>query len=338
MSVTNIFIDLETTGLSPSNDEIIEICAVRTDTGQIFNHLVKPTCIIPQQTIDIHHITNELVENEQSIEIILQKFKEFCQSSYPILFIGHNAWNFDMKFIKHALEKYNIKLLPYKVLDTLSWVRYKYPSLKSYKLSNLQKHFEITHINTHRASDDVYCLQELMEKLRGDTSYYDLWKENMNYIRSSRWLDSELSVLKSVMLEGKEVEQIFKLFENKLESSIKIKIKFLNKDIKNDKYTFGPSNKVIEYHQKFQIENKSITDIALEMKVSENTVLRNLIKAIQYKLEIDTTNIPHYPSSDAINEIKMYVNTLSDNYRLKTIKSHFGNKYSYNQIQIAISC
>lgn len=338
MTVTTIFIDLETTGLSPTNDEIIEICALRTDTGEIFNRLVKPTRIIPNESINIHHITNQLVENEQPIEIILDKFKEFCQSSYPILFVGHNAWNFDIKFIKNALQKHNITLLPYKVLDTLGWIRHKYPSLDSYKLSNLQKHFDIKHINTHRASDDVYCLHELMEKLRGDINYYDLWKENMKYILSSRWLDSELGILKSVMLEGKELDEIYKLFEDKLETSVKTKIKFLNRSIKNEKYTFGPSNKVLEYHQKFQMEHKSISEIALEMKVSENTVIRNLMKAIQFKLDIDTTKIPNYPSDSEINEIKIYTNTLSDNYRLKIIKSHFGTKYTYNQIQFAISC
>lgn len=335
---TEIFIDLETTGLCPNTDEIIEIYALRTDTNEIFHELVKPNKLIPIQSTNVHNITNDMVKDKPSIQTVLEQFKIFCHSSYPILFIGHNAWNFDIKFLKREFKTYNIMFLPYSVFDTLTWLRFKYPSLQSYKLSNLQKHFDVKHINTHRADDDVICLKELIDKLKGESTYSECYKDCMKYISLSRWSSNELEILKKCMIENREIKDIVALFQNKQESSIISKIKYLNRELKNDTYKvgLGLSKKTLEYYQKYQVENKSIDVISKEMSVNESTVIRNLIKCKEYNKEIDLTKIPNYPSDAEIKEIKNFVSSLPEKYLLRTIKSHFGRKYTYNQIVLAI--
>ena len=41
-------------------------------------------------------------------DTLYNKLKQFCGSNKPILCIGHNAWNFDIKIINNACKKYNI--------------------------------------------------------------------------------------------------------------------------------------------------------------------------------------------------------------------------------------
>ena len=63
--------DLETTGLSPINNEITEIGAVKVIDGKIsdtFEMLVKPKQKISQKITDITGITNEMVKDKPPIE------------------------------------------------------------------------------------------------------------------------------------------------------------------------------------------------------------------------------------------------------------------------------
>ena len=60
-----IFIDTETTGFSP-DDVVIEIGVVTLNGETLYQSFFKPTIPIPQSAIDVHHITEDMVESAPS--------------------------------------------------------------------------------------------------------------------------------------------------------------------------------------------------------------------------------------------------------------------------------
>ena len=98
-----VVFDLETTGLSPINDEITEIGAVKVIDGKVsdtFEMLVKPNQKISQKITDLTGISNEMVKDKPPIEEVLPKFIDFIEG-LPL--VGHNV-DFDYGFL---LENYN---------------------------------------------------------------------------------------------------------------------------------------------------------------------------------------------------------------------------------------
>ena len=93
-------IDLETTGLDPSCDRIVEIGAVRVRDGQRerFQSLVNPGCPIPPQASAVHHITDDDVQSAPPIEQVIPALREFVGRSTVV---AHHALH-DAAFIAAA--------------------------------------------------------------------------------------------------------------------------------------------------------------------------------------------------------------------------------------------
>src|SRR3954468_25000769 len=87
--VTLVAFDIETTGLDPEKEDILELAGVKfilerrdgklvaKELGQ-FQSLVKPTKLIPDEVIRIHNITNQMVEDAPALPGVLQNFFRFC--------------------------------------------------------------------------------------------------------------------------------------------------------------------------------------------------------------------------------------------------------------------
>ncbi len=100
---TYVVFDLETTGLSPVNDRIIEIGAVKITGGKItdrFSAFVNPRIPIPFNIEQLTGITDAMVENAETIEKVLPEFLEFCGGA---VMVAHNA-GFDVGFIKEKAK------------------------------------------------------------------------------------------------------------------------------------------------------------------------------------------------------------------------------------------
>jgi len=90
-----VAIDLETTGLDPHWDEIIEVAATRVDDGVItdrFQSLINPKCEIDEFITELTGIINEMLFSAPNLETILPKYLEFIGDS---IVVGHNV-NFDI--------------------------------------------------------------------------------------------------------------------------------------------------------------------------------------------------------------------------------------------------
>ena len=93
--------DLETTGLLPHRDEIIQIGAVRVIGGRIvpgeaFETLVDPGRPIPDASSRVHHITDAMVRGHPSISSAAPRFYDFASGS---ALVAHNA-PFDLAFLR----------------------------------------------------------------------------------------------------------------------------------------------------------------------------------------------------------------------------------------------
>ncbi|MCX7953896.1 MAG: 3'-5' exonuclease [Bacteroidales bacterium] len=104
-----IFLDIETTGLNIVKDRIIEIGLIKffpDKSIKEYNYLINPEKKIPEETIKIHHITNEMVKNKP-------RFKEIASELYEILansdLAGFNIINFDLPFLVEEFLRCNIQ-------------------------------------------------------------------------------------------------------------------------------------------------------------------------------------------------------------------------------------
>lgn len=106
-----VVFDIETTGLSIRNDEIIQIAAIRIVNGCIipndfFFSYIKPQCSIPSFITAYTGITAHDVKKAPPPSKVLPEFSVFCNNS---LIIAHNGQRFDLPFICHTCKKHNIK-------------------------------------------------------------------------------------------------------------------------------------------------------------------------------------------------------------------------------------
>jgi DNA polymerase III epsilon subunit family exonuclease len=157
-----VAIDLETTGLSPLMDRIIELSAIKvTPSGiELFDELINPEIEIPENTIAIHKITNEMVQGKPTIQEVLPKYLPFADG-LPI--IAHNA-RFDLGFILFNMHQQDFKPTESRVFCSVKYTRAAIPDLKSYKLGNLCNELGIELVNHHRALDDAIACLRLFAK------------------------------------------------------------------------------------------------------------------------------------------------------------------------------
>ena len=162
--------DLETTGLSSTNDRITEIGAVILKNGQIidrYNTFVNPEMPIPQRVVELTGITDDMVKDARKIEEVLPEFLAFAGNR---TFVAHNA-NFDVGFIRQACNRCGIDF-KCTYIDTVALSKFANPELKKHKLDSLADYFNLGEFNHHRASDDAemlaIVLECMFEKLRGE--------------------------------------------------------------------------------------------------------------------------------------------------------------------------
>lgn len=161
---TFIVVDLETTGLTPKKDRILEIGAWKVSGGQFvdqFHCMVDPCMEIPQRITELTGITNEMVAGQDKIETALEKFLAFA-GELPLL--GHNLM-FDYAFLKHAAVNQGISFERLGT-DTLKISRQVLAELPSRRLGDLCTYFGIEQNRAHRADEDAYVTAILYQKLK----------------------------------------------------------------------------------------------------------------------------------------------------------------------------
>ncbi len=154
-----VVFDLETTGLSPQRDKIIEFGAVKIVNGEIterFSSFVNPKMPIPYKIEELTGINDAMVAKADTIEAVLPRFLDFCADSVAV---AHNA-AFDTGFIKAKAKEQGLDYYP-GVIDTVEMARLLLPHLNRFKLDTVSKALNIKLENHHRAVDDAAATAQI---------------------------------------------------------------------------------------------------------------------------------------------------------------------------------
>lgn len=182
LPTTLVAFDLETTGLSPANDEIIEIGAVKFCFQKIggkmeivekgtYQSLVKPDRHIPEEASRVNHITDDMVENAPTAKEVLPTFLRFCGQSSML--VAHNGHSFDAPFLREACRRAGIATPRLPVLDSLKIARNLMRENGSFKLSDLAQRLaaageiklKLEQGELHRALYDCQVLAQVMGRM-----------------------------------------------------------------------------------------------------------------------------------------------------------------------------
>lgn len=156
-----VIFDLETTGFSPSNDEIIEIGAVKIKGQEVldrFSTFVKASKPLSYKIIELTGINDNHLTNAPTIEEVLPKFREFIGEA---VLVAHNA-TFDTGFLRQNYRRYLNIDLSNPILDTLPLARALFPGLKNHRLNTLAKECAVKLENHHRAIDDAEATKDIL--------------------------------------------------------------------------------------------------------------------------------------------------------------------------------
>lgn len=160
-------IDLETTGLNPKYEKIIEIGAVKVIDGEIaerFQTLVNPGKTLSPQIMELTGITQTELEDAPEISEVLPGLLAFLGDD---VLLGHSIM-FDYSFLKKAAVNEGLWKSDRQALglDTLKLSRIYLPQLPSRRLSALCEYYHILH-QAHRALGDAestVALYQILEK------------------------------------------------------------------------------------------------------------------------------------------------------------------------------
>jgi len=156
-----VALDLETTGLDPARDRVIEIGAVAFTPDQVtstLEQLVDPGRPVPETVLRLTGIRQEELRGAAAPEVALRRLSEFVHGRQPV---GHGA-RLDVEFLEAA----GLWDESQQILDTLDIARILLPGAVSHSLPLLSSEMGFTQPRPHRALDDADATRQLLLRLR----------------------------------------------------------------------------------------------------------------------------------------------------------------------------
>ena len=156
--------DLETTGISPFEDQIIEIGAVKIRDGKIsgkYNCIIHPEIEVSDFIINLTGISRDMLRQGILLKEGVEGFLEFSKG-FPVL--GHNVM-FDYKFMKMAARSFSYSF-EREGVDTLKVARKLLKGLENKKLETLCAHYDYVNQAAHRAYDDALATAVVFEQMK----------------------------------------------------------------------------------------------------------------------------------------------------------------------------
>ncbi len=156
-----VSVDVETTGLDPYRDAIVEIGAVKVQAGRIldeFDTLVSIDRTIPVGAQRVHGISNDMLVGEPRIEEALARLWRFAGDG---ALVEHSYKAFDVLFLERAHG--SALTMPY--INTCTLSRRLFPHLPRHSLEECCRRFRIAHDQRHRALGDARATASLLLRL-----------------------------------------------------------------------------------------------------------------------------------------------------------------------------
>lgn len=159
-SDTFVSLDIETTGLDVSADQIIAIGAVKT--GQDLYCLINSDVDISKKISELTELTSKkLLDDGIELSVALGRLKEFI-GDLPI--VGYNV-HFDESFLDKAFRDVGEAGLSSNVVDLMPIVKKTNVFLDNYRLTTVLKDYGILNESPHHADSDAKATYELATQL-----------------------------------------------------------------------------------------------------------------------------------------------------------------------------
>ena len=147
--------DLETTGLNPRSDRIVQYALIGSDVdGSHINQtaLVNPRRSIPPESSRVHGITDEDVKGESEFS---EHLPELIKLISDAVIVGHNVSRFDWRFLELECMRAGFEVpVPRAIIDTLTLARkLKIPG--RHALGSLCARYDINIARAHSADADA---------------------------------------------------------------------------------------------------------------------------------------------------------------------------------------
>jgi len=168
--------DVETTGLRPANDSVIEFSAILFEDGSpkdTLTFLCNPGTKISEEIEILTGISNSMLKGKDKFEDHLEEVINFI-GKHPLL--AHNI-SFDMAFLKNALNrtaKFKKKRITNKLYDSLPLSRMFYFYLPNHKLGTISEYCGLSSEGSHRAEADTLNTGRIFVKLVEEAMKYNL--------------------------------------------------------------------------------------------------------------------------------------------------------------------
>jgi DNA polymerase-3 subunit epsilon len=158
-----VFVDLETTGLDPSRDRIVEVGVVRISGGEVvdtYNTLVNPQlAVIPSMVERITGIKPAQLTKAPSFSDIRHEVFSRLRNA---IFVAHNV-EFDYGFVESEFDRHGMSYSAAR-LCTVKLSRELYPDFISHNLDSISQRFNIQIDSRHRAMDDALATYEFFKQ------------------------------------------------------------------------------------------------------------------------------------------------------------------------------
>ena len=156
--------DTETTGLSPTEDELISIGAVRIVNGRLlrsetFDQLIEPGRPVRPESVAVHGISAELLEGQPRVEEVLPRFARFAEDT---VLVGHNV-AFDLRFFELEEGRTGVTFTQ-PVLDTLVLSAVVHPDERDHSLEAVAERLGVSVVGRHTALGDAILTGEIFLK------------------------------------------------------------------------------------------------------------------------------------------------------------------------------
>ena len=158
-----IIFDVESTGTDVTEDEIIQIAAIKINKfGEVtesFEKFLKNKKSV-EDSFRVHGFSDEFLdENGEEKEKVLKEFIDFSKDA---IIVGHNV-QYDINILSSEIYRNNLEEAKFKgFYDTLDIYRRFYTNLPNYKLETLSKIFETKNKPSHDAMDDILATKDLL--------------------------------------------------------------------------------------------------------------------------------------------------------------------------------
>jgi DNA polymerase-3 subunit alpha (Gram-positive type) len=172
--------DLETSGLKPQENAILEIACCPfdkdlNDLSEFESPIMKPieSKIITSGALQANGITQEQilkgVDPKQVLNDFITYLKSLNKSHSKIILAGHNIDHFDIPFLDQFFQDFKKDLSKYVndkfTIDTLWWSRVRFTESNNFKLGTVCSNLGIDLINAHRAINDTRANKELLKAM-----------------------------------------------------------------------------------------------------------------------------------------------------------------------------